>query len=108
MVATLATHGDDATIRSRSRRPHFEDFALYVKHGAGPNRAGPRDLAAGSDDSAGNGQAALHQEPHGDRRRVPTARYESSEERRLPSRGVEVERLGIKLLGERADLFFVN
>jgi len=45
-----------------------------MEHGTRSHRPGPRDLSAGSDDSAGNGQAALHQEPHGDRRSVPTAR----------------------------------
>jgi hypothetical protein len=79
-----------------------------MKHGTRSHRLGPRDFATGSDQSASDGQAALNQKPHGNRRRVPTARYQFAEECRFCGVGVEMKRLGIELLRERSDLLFVD
>src|SRR5262249_55596802 len=51
---------------------------------------------------------ALHQQPHGDRCRVPAARHQPAKERRLRGLGVEVKRLGVELLRERPDLLVVD
>src|SRR6516165_823957 len=79
-----------------------------MEHGARSHGLGPRDLGTGSDESASDGQAALDQKPHGDRSRVPTARYEFAKERCFCGLGVEMKRLGIELLCERLDLLFVD
>src|SRR5580765_4025969 len=79
-----------------------------MKHGARSHRLGPSDLATGADDSASDGQAALHQKSHGDRRRVPTARDEFAKEGCFDGLGVEMKRLGVELLCERPNLLFVD
>src|SRR5262245_55120533 len=80
LVARLASDGCDAPVRMRP----------------------------GPDDPSRNWQAALHQQSHRDRRRVPAARHQSSKERRLRGLGVEVKRLGVELLRERPDLLSVD
>src|SRR6516225_9159922 len=108
LVARLASDGCDAPVWTRPRRPELEDLALDLKHVARSRRVGPGDFTAGPDEPAGDGQAALHEQPHGDRRRVPAARHEPFKERRLRGLRVEVERLGVELPGERPDLHLID
>src|SRR5262249_23947722 len=100
--------GCDAPVWTRPRRPELEDLALDLEDVARSCRLGPGDLSAGPDDSAGDGQAALHEQPHGDRCRVPAARHQSFKEVRTRGLGVDVKRLGVELPGERPDLLLVE
>src|SRR5882762_4172883 len=59
---------DQALVRTRLRRPHFEHFALEMQLIPGTHGARPAELVeAGADDAAGGPQFALDQEPHGER-----------------------------------------
>jgi hypothetical protein len=61
-------------------------------------------LTPRADDPTGDWRPAVHEQPHRDCGRVPSARREAAEQRRLGSLVVEVERLRVELCRERLDL----
>ena len=107
LVASLATKDGQATIRTRPRGSQFDYLALDSEHSAWARRLWPANFCAGPNDSASDGHTS-HQEPHRDRRSVPSACDESSKQRPLGSLGIEMKRLRVKLLRKRLDLFFVD
>src|SRR5882724_1493114 len=104
LIAGLGSQGDHPAVRARTRRRYFQDLALHPEDVARARRPGPADLSAGADDAARDRRAALHQESHGDRRRVPAARRQAGEQRALRGLVIEVEGLRIELAGEGLDL----
>jgi hypothetical protein len=68
----------------------------------------PFKFTASPDDTAGERQAALDQEAHGNRSRVPTACRQARKQCVLGRLVVEVEGLRIELTGKSFDLLLIN
>src|SRR6516165_11308070 len=75
-----------------------------MEHIAGARGLRPLDLAARSDDAAGDRQPTVNEQAHGDRCRVPAAGGKLLKEGMPRRRLVEMEGLRIELAGKGLDL----
>ncbi len=75
---------------------------------AGPRGPRPTQLSTRADDSSGDGQSAFDLQPHGDRRRAPSAGGKTGEEAAFRRLGIEVKGLWVELPREGFDLRFVK
>src|ERR1700732_328489 len=73
LIASQASHHGDPSIWPGSRGSNVQDFAFNLQTVTGPGWIWPFKFTASPDNTAGERQAALDQEAHGDRSRVPTA-----------------------------------
>lgn len=103
LVARFAAHRGGTALGSRSRRRDRQNFRIHRQHVPGPGRPRPGEFAAGADHTAGNGQAAVNDQAHGQRRCVPAAGGQSAEERATGGGIVEVKRLRIVCRREGLD-----
>src|SRR5262249_28452355 len=108
LIARLAAYAHHSTLRSRARGRYLLDCADYGERVAGPRGLRPSDLAAASDDSCCQRQPRFDEKFHGDRRGVPAACRQSSEQRCLGSLTIEVKRLRIELRRKRLDLRLID
>src|SRR5258705_11389430 len=80
LIEHRASHGDDALMRLGARRRDFNNFTLDAQNVAGTCGPGPSDISAQANDAVCKWEAPRNEEPHGHRRRVPTARRQSFED----------------------------
>ena len=73
LIARQASHSGDPSIWPGSRGSDVQDFAFDLQTVTGAGWIWPIKLTASPDDTASDRHAALDQEAHGDRSRVPTA-----------------------------------
>jgi hypothetical protein len=73
LIARQASRHGDPSIWPGSRGPDVQDFTFDLETVTRPGWIWPIKLTASPDDAAGERHAALDQEAHGDRGRVPTA-----------------------------------
>ena len=79
-----------------------------MKDVARPRRTRPTDLAARTDDAAGDGCAATDQESHGNRCRVPAAGGQTAKQAGSGGIVIEMKWLRIELRGKALDLRLVQ
>ena len=106
LVARLCFDADRAAIRLRRR--YLGYLPVHGEDVAGARWAGPFKAASEADQSTRRRNTTIHQETHGDSRRVPAAGDEPFEERRFCRLCIEMEGLGVELHGEGHDLRFVE
>jgi hypothetical protein len=108
LIACQASHHGDPSIWPGSRGPDFQDFTFDLQTVTGPGWIWPIKFTASPYDTAGEWQAALDQEAHSDRSRVPTACHQARKQGALSSLDIKVERLRIELTGKSFDLILIN
>jgi hypothetical protein len=89
LVARLCFDSDRAAIWLRRR--YLSYLPVHGEDVAGACRAGPFEAASEADQSTRQRNTTVHQETHGDGRRVPAAGDEPLEERRFCSLLIEME-----------------
>ena len=100
---------DDSLVRTRLRGSYLEHFAFDAKFIPRANGSWPAQLVkASADDAAGEFEIAVHQEPHGDRGRVPAACGETSKDRVGRGSLIEMKRLRIELGGKAFDALSID
>ena len=104
LVFGFAADGDDPAVGTGAGGLDVEDFALDVKEIAGARGAGPSEFPPCSDESAGDGEATIDEEAHGDGGCVPAAGDLFAKKGCLRGLGIEVKGLRVELLSEGADL----
>ncbi|KAF1852500.1 hypothetical protein Lal_00037233 [Lupinus albus] len=96
---------EETLLRFGLRSLDAQHFGFQSQHVAGTGRTRPAEfIEAGTDDAALDVQG-IDQQAHGQRGSMPAAGGQSAEEGLLCCRFVEVEGLGVVLLGELLDLF---
>src|SRR5215472_12280521 len=102
----LAMLASPIPLRARARLgwPHLDHLVLNTQLIAGAHWVRPaKFVEAGAHDATSGLELALDQEPHGERRRVPTARRQSAEDAVTGGIVIEMERLRIELGSEALD-----
>src|ERR1700674_4591321 len=80
LVERRRSHLDQSLLRTRPRRPYFEDLALYTQLISGSHGPWPAEFVeARAHDAAGGFDVALDQQSRGDRGGVQTAGGQSPE-----------------------------
>jgi hypothetical protein len=108
LIARQASHSGDPSIWPGSRGPDVQDFAFDLQTVTGAGWIWPIKLTASPDDTASDRQAALDQEAHGDRSRVPTACRQARKQGAPGHLVIKVEGLRIELTGKSFDLFLID
>jgi hypothetical protein len=108
LIARHASYSGDSSIWPGSRGSIVQDFAFNLKSITGPGRIWPIKLTASPDDTASERQAALDQEAHGDRSRVPTTCRQARKHGVLGGLVIKVEGLRIELTGKSFDLLLID
>jgi hypothetical protein len=73
LIARQASHRGDSAIWAGSRGPDVQDFTFNLQTITVPGWIWPIKLTTSPEDATGERQAALDEEAHGNRSRVPTA-----------------------------------